>query len=101
LPPELHRKLVKAAGPASSLNSEIVRRLERGVEMGESISKLLADTQNHVREMTELVRASEKRIGDSEKRIREAENQIRQALLKRTQKKATHPAEDETGGTDL
>ena len=28
LPPDLHKKLVKSAGPTSSLNSEIIRRLQ-------------------------------------------------------------------------
>jgi hypothetical protein len=78
LPPELHKELVKAAGTLSSLNSEIIRRLQgnfdldaRDKESAQKVSKLLEDSDRRFREMETLF----------SKRLREVEK-LRDEVLK-------------------
>jgi Arc-like DNA binding domain len=77
LPPELHRELVKAAGSASSLNSEIIRRLQGSFDVAETLETVrkqaLAEVEKH---LSEEKRLSEERM----KRHREDVSKLIQEL---------------------
>jgi hypothetical protein len=73
LPPELHKTLVKAAGAASSLNSEIVRRLQGSLdadanrEAAEQVTKMLADQKIGKRLRKEIVKLLQEVLAENER----------------------------------
>jgi hypothetical protein len=77
LPPDLHKKLVKAAGPTSSLNSEIIRRLQLtydAPEMEQLKQEILAagtKLTNDARGMAEQQKRIIERLKEVEELLRE------------------------------
>jgi hypothetical protein len=69
LPPELHKKLVKAAGLTSSLNSEIIRRLQRSYDADE------------LAEMTQIMEAARKQIVKEAMGTVETQRRIQEQLV--------------------
>jgi hypothetical protein len=61
LPPKLHKELVKAAGPASSLNSEILRRLQGSIDAEESVQKV-TDMARNIEENAERIMERAQRL---------------------------------------
>jgi hypothetical protein len=68
LPPELHKKLVTAAGLASSLNSEIIRRLEAGFALDTLETMHPEDAKRVLAMLMERVERIEKRLPEKKRK---------------------------------
>jgi Na+/phosphate symporter len=100
LPPKLHKDLVKAAGASSSLNSEIIRRLQGSFDMSEALNRLRKELDEKLSQELRNRRENVQRLEESIKGM-QAELEARKLtenVLQRLQKLEARLPESEREG---